>query len=246
MPALPSHELVRATHAHLASVAVVLFKTHQVAQHAAQLVDMSVPAALRADVAAGGVIFASAHLGHWELLPALLPTLLPSTRCAYLYRPLRNARVDEVVKRQRCRWGAVPVAVDAAALQRLAQALAARDCVCMLPDVRPSHGGVTVTFAGSQRDLPPGLGRLHARTGAPVWLALVIADEGPSGVVRRPFSVVFVRVMARAQPTEGAIDPALVASVMQAYADALGPLVVAHATQYLWSHRMSPDAYGQV
>lgn len=245
MPALPADQIVRATHAHLASVAVVFFKTHQIAQHAAQLVDMSVPAALRADVAAGGVIFASAHLGHWELLPALLPTLLPSARCAYLYRPLRNTRVDDMVKRQRCRWGAAPVAADAAALQRLAQALTAGDCVCMLPDVRPSHAGTTVSFAGGQRDMPPGLGRLHARTGAPVWLALVIADDRPRGVARRPFSVVFVRVVARAQP-EGAVDPALVASVMQAYADALGPLVVAHATQYLWSHRMSTDAYDQV
>ena len=61
---------------------------------------------LLADLQEGGVIVVSAHIGAWELLPALLlPELPPSARATIVYRPLHNSWLDRWVLRRRSRLG---------------------------------------------------------------------------------------------------------------------------------------------
>lgn len=196
-----------------------------------------IPKALKSDMEEGGVILASAHLGFWELLPAVLPSHFPKKRSLFLYRPLRNERVDALIKHQRSFAGAIGVAQQPRILDTLADELTNGACVAILPDVRPSRSGVRVRFLASERELPPGLAVLRLRSGAPVWLTLVLAADHPDGMRSgTAFSFVFLRILPRRKIGDVQLSAE---AIMQAYANALCPFIAAYPLQYLWSHNMT-------
>ncbi|MCG6967849.1 MAG: lysophospholipid acyltransferase family protein [Chromatiaceae bacterium] len=91
-----------------------------------------------------GLIFAMPHLGNWELLAYLATRVAPATA---LYRPPRQAFMDELMRQGRARSGIEPVPTDRQGLKALHAALQRGEIVGILPDQVPKAAGASGTLA---------------------------------------------------------------------------------------------------
>lgn len=113
-----------------------------------------------------GVILVAPHLGCWEIVGLYLSALHQMTS---LYRPLRVAEFDAIVKQARERHGARLVPAGTQGVRGLIKALRAGKLVGVLPDQDPGNGnGEFAPFFGVQANTMTLLPRLANKTGAPV------------------------------------------------------------------------------
>lgn len=186
---LPLHddcERLDAERAAYDHVGMSLALTLQPARRDAQIASLLLPpppqlAELLADIDRGhGVLFLSAHLGAWELLPqCIMPLLRTHTPVSIVYRPLHNAFLNAWLLSRRSRHGGT-FTPDRGSLPQLAAALRAGGVVCMLADQRPSarQRASRHLFLGRRSSFACGADILHRETGSPVWFgALVLADD---------------------------------------------------------------------
>jgi len=196
-----------------------------------------VPQELLDDLTAGPVIFCSAHLGLWELLPHFVARLLPPSHRAQsliVYRPLHNATWERVVlaRRRRCGMSFIPAANS---LPHLMQALRNGASVGLLADQRPRSARCLARFMDRREAFEDGLGRLHASTGRPVWFVALLRDRED---MRRVHPVIL-----RLAPLARAGSQQSVSAVITSYADVLSACVSTWPDQYLWLHnrwKLSP------
>lgn len=112
--------------------------------------------------------------------------------------------------------------------------------VGLLPDQRPASGRASIAarFLGrAAAGFSPGLARLHACTGAPVWVAFLLLD-GPGE--RGPATRLRLERLAPRRTRDAAAAAVGAdggAALTQAYADALAEAVQRAPAQYLWLHR---------
>jgi KDO2-lipid IV(A) lauroyltransferase len=116
-----------------------------------------------------GVIVAIPHLGNWELHAHFLAAVGPFTA---LYRPPREAVLDDIIKSGRSRSGAKLVPTDVQGVKSLYTALKAGEIVAILPDQQPKgrdkSAGVFAPFFGQPALTMVLINRLARKTGAAV------------------------------------------------------------------------------
>ena len=124
-----------------------------------------------------GLIIAMPHMGNWELI-AYLATKV--TRATALYRPPRQAFMDDVMRQGRERSGLVPVPTDRQGLKALHAALQAGEIVGILPDQVPKTAGasgVLAPFFGHPALTMTLVSRLARRHQTPTLFTCAVYDQ---------------------------------------------------------------------
>ncbi len=132
-----------------------------------------------------GVILAIPHLGNWEVIGLYCSSLYSTTS---LYRPPRQAGIEDLIRHARERFGAKLVPTNAKGVRALFQALAANELVAILPDQDPrDKGGQFAPFFGIQANTMTLLSRLSQKSNATVLCCY--AERLPRG---RGFAIHFL------------------------------------------------------
>jgi Kdo2-lipid IVA lauroyltransferase/acyltransferase len=168
-----------------------------------------------------GVLFATAHLGNWEL-SAFAHALFRSPM-EVVVRPLDNPLIDALVERRRALSGNRPIAKQEAA-RAILKALKANQAVGILIDQNSApEAGVFVDFFGVPACAPVGFAKLAARSGAAVIPGFALWSEQERRYVLRFYPAV---------PMTGDA-----ASDTQAIQTQLERVIREYPEQWLWIHR---------
>jgi KDO2-lipid IV(A) lauroyltransferase len=168
-----------------------------------------------------GVLFATAHLGNWEL-SAFAHALLTGPMNVVV-RPLDNPLIDRMVERRRALSGNRLISKRDIA-RPILKALAANQAVGILIDQNSStDSGVFVDFFGTAACAGTGFAKLAARSGAAVIPGFALWLEEERRYVLRFYPPV---------PMTG--DAANDTAALQKN---LEEIVRAHPDQWLWIHR---------
>lgn len=169
-----------------------------------------------------GVLIVAPHLGAWELLQVWVAR---RTSLHALYRPPRQADLEELINRARARTGARFWPARPAGIRALYRALHAGEAIGILPDQQPPGEGVFAPFFGVPAKTMTLFGKLAARSRAPVvlgWAERLACGRG----YRLHWRAVDESVRAR--------DPLLAATALNA---AIEAAIQHEPCQYQWSYR---------
>ncbi|MBV9546737.1 MAG: lysophospholipid acyltransferase family protein [Chloroflexi bacterium] len=126
-----------------------------------------------------GVVFATGHIGNWDLAGAAF--VANGHPVNALVETLRPARWNERVQRTRTAVGVKAIPIESG-LRDMLSALRKREVLAVLVD-RPVPDGVPVTFFGRTTRVPGGAATLALRTGSPVVPAALVRDPHGPGFV---------------------------------------------------------------
>jgi KDO2-lipid IV(A) lauroyltransferase len=168
-----------------------------------------------------GILFATAHMGNWEL-SAYAHGLLTEPM-SVVARPLDNPLIDRLVERRRALAGnRVVMKKDFARV--ILKALAANESVGILIDQNASpENGCFVDFFGVKACASTGLAKLAAHSGAAVIPGFALWSEAEGRYILRFYPAV---------PMSGDA-----ARDTQAFESKLEEVIRAHPDQWLWIHR---------
>jgi KDO2-lipid IV(A) lauroyltransferase len=168
-----------------------------------------------------GVLFATGHLGNWEL-SAYAHALLAGPM-SVVVRALDNPYIDRLVERRRALSHNRPIHKKDFA-RGILKALAANQAVGILVDQNVAgEGGVFVDFFGLRTSASTGVAKMAARTGAAVIPGFALWSEEERRYVLRFYPPV---------PITG--DAAADTQTLQT---ALEQVIRAYPDQWLWIHR---------
>ncbi len=168
-----------------------------------------------------GVLFATAHMGNWEL-SAFAHALFRSPM-NFVARPLDNPFIDRLVERRRALSGNRPIFKKDFA-RVILKALAANEAVGILTDQNASpESGVFVDFFGVPACAATGLAKFAAHSGAAVIPGFALWSDEERRFVLRFYPP--VAITGDAERDTRAINAQL-EEVVRAYPD-----------QWLWIHR---------
>jgi KDO2-lipid IV(A) lauroyltransferase len=168
-----------------------------------------------------GVLFATAHLGNWEL-SAFAHALLTAPMHVVV-RPLDNPRIDAMVARRRMLSGNHLIEKKDYA-RGILQALAANEAVGILIDQNASlDSGVFVDFFGIPACAGTGFAKLAAHTGAAVIPGFALWSVAEQKFVLRFYPEVRMAGDVRE-------DTARLQAVLES-------VIREHPDQWLWIHR---------
>ncbi len=168
-----------------------------------------------------GVLFATAHLGNWEL--SAYAYALLAAPMNVLVRPLDNPLIDRLVERRRSLTGNRTIGKSDFA-RGILKALGRNEAVGVLIDQNASlEGGVFVDFFGLPACAASGFAKIAARSGAPVIPGFALWSDEERRYVLRFYSPV---------PMTG--DAAVDTQALQAR---LEEVIRAFPDQWLWIHR---------
>jgi len=168
-----------------------------------------------------GVLFATAHLGNWEL--SAFAHALMARPMSVVVRPLDNPKVDALVTRYRCASG--NRVIDKKNFARgILKALAANEAVGILIDQNTSLAeGVFVDYFGIPACTHPGFVRMAAHSGAAVIPGFALWSEREGRYILRFYPPVEIS-------GDGVADTQRLQSSIEA-------AVREYADQWLWIHR---------
>ncbi|MDQ3205935.1 MAG: lauroyl acyltransferase [Pseudomonadota bacterium] len=200
---------------------------------------------LDAAIAAGrGAIIAAPHYGNWELLNQWISARTP---LAILYAPPDSQVTDAFLKRVRTAPGGdagrvIQIRAERAAVRQLFKHLEGGGVVGILPDQQPKQGeGEFGPFFGVPALTMPLLGRLAARTGAPVLLAYCERVDAHAGRAGPGFAV----HIEPAPPAVADRDPVTAVSALNA---AIEHIARRDPAQYQWTYKrysLRPSGLGK-
>lgn len=168
-----------------------------------------------------GVLFATAHLGNWEL--SAFAWALVAGPMSVVARPLDNPLIDRMVERRRTGSGNHVISKREAA-RPILKALAANQAVGILIDQNAAaDAGVFVDFFGLPACAGTGFAKLAARSGAVVIPGFALWSEEERRYILRFYP-----------PLEITGDAARDTAALQALLEAV---IRAHPDQWLWMHR---------
>jgi Kdo2-lipid IVA lauroyltransferase/acyltransferase len=168
-----------------------------------------------------GVLFATAHLGNWEL--SAFAHALMTAPMNVVVRPLDNPRIDRLVERRRTLSGNRLIEKKDFA-RGILKALAANEAVGILIDQNASlDSGVFVDFFGIPACAGTGFVKLAAHTGAAVIPGFALWSETEGKYVLRFFPPVAMTGDLQGDTTR---LHSVLESVIRQYPD-----------QWLWIHR---------
>lgn len=168
-----------------------------------------------------GVLFATAHLGNWEL--SAFAHALMAEPMHVVVRPLDNRRIDEVVERYRSLSGNQLIEKKDAA-RTILKALSRNEAVGILIDQNAAiEEGVFVDFFGIPACANSAFAKLAARSGAAVIPGFAVWSEARKKYVLRFYPI--LEMTGDPQRDTQAIQGALEEAIRE-YPD-----------QWLWIHR---------
>jgi len=168
-----------------------------------------------------GVLFATAHLGNWEL--SAFAHALITGPMHVVVRPLDNPLIDRLVERRRALTGNQPMFKKDFA-RAILKALAANQAVGILIDQNASlDSGVFVDFFGIQACAGVGFAKIAAHSGAAVIPGFALWEEKERRYVLRFYP-----------PVEVTGDAARDTQALQAV---LERVIREYPDQWLWIHR---------
>ncbi len=168
-----------------------------------------------------GVLFATAHLGNWEL--SAFAHALMAAPMHVVVRPLDNPKIDALVSSYRKASGNHVIQKKDFA-RGILKALSANEAVGILIDQNTGlEEGVFVDFFGIPACANPGIARLAAHSGAAVIPGFALWSE-----VERRYVLRFY------PPVEITGDPAADTQRLQSSIEAV---IREHPDQWLWIHR---------
>jgi Kdo2-lipid IVA lauroyltransferase/acyltransferase len=168
-----------------------------------------------------GVLFATAHLGNWEL--SAFAWALFSEPMSVVARPLDNPLIDRLVERRRTGSGNRVISKRESA-RLILKALAANQAVGILIDQNASaEEGVFVDFFGVPACAGTGFAKLAAHSGAAVIPGFALWSDLEHRYILRFY-----------RPLEITGDAAHDTQALQAR---LEEVIRAHPNQWLWMHR---------
>jgi len=177
----------------------------------------------RARRAGRGIVFATPHLGAWELSAAFGAQHIPLT---VLFRPPRLAALRDALLRARERLGMHPVPTDGAGVRALHRALRRGEAVGVLPDQQPRGGvGLYAPFFGQPALTMTLLSRLAHRSGAPVIFAAM--ERLPRG---RGFRL-------HLRPADAAVGDADMTTAAAAVNREVEKCIALAPAQYMWNYK---------
>jgi KDO2-lipid IV(A) lauroyltransferase len=180
-----------------------------------------------------GVLFATAHLGNWEL-SAFAHALLAAPMNVVV-RPLDNPFIDAMVERRRALTGNRPIGKKDFA-RAILKALAANEAVGILIDQNASPtDGVFVDFFGVKACAGAGFAKFAAHSGAAVIPGFALWSESERQYVLRFYPPV--------------VMTGDVARDTQALQSKLEEVIREYPDQWLWIHRRwktRPEGEGPV
>lgn len=128
-----------------------------------------------------GIVFATMHVGNWDLGAAALA--LADFPITVIADSFNNPRVDQLVRGSREHLGMTVLAADRMG-PGILRALRRNDVIAVLADVpAPADGGVEVQFFGEAIRVHDGIARIALRTGASVVAATLPRHEPWSDAV---------------------------------------------------------------
>jgi Kdo2-lipid IVA lauroyltransferase/acyltransferase len=168
-----------------------------------------------------GVLFATAHLGNWEL--SAFAHALMAAPMHVVVRPLDNPRIDALVSGYRTASGNYVIQKKDFA-RGILKALSANEAVGILIDQNTGlEEGVFVDFFGIPACANPGIARLAAHSGAAIIPGFALWSD-----VERRYVLRFY------PPVEITGDPAADTQRLQSSIEAV---IREHPDQWLWIHR---------
>ena len=168
-----------------------------------------------------GVLFATAHLGNWEL--SAFAHALMAAPMNVVVRPLDNPYIDALVERRRALSGNLPIGKKDFA-RAILKALAANQAVGALIDQNSSLAeGVFVDFFGVKACANAGFARIAAHTGTAVIPGFALWNESERRYVLRFYPAI---------PMTGDA-----ATDTQAIQSKLEEVIREWPDQWLWIHR---------
>ena len=168
-----------------------------------------------------GVLFATAHLGNWEL--SAFANALFRAPMSVVVRPLDNPLIDRLVERRRALSGNRPIFKKDFA-RAILKALAANEAVGILIDQNASaDSGVFVDFFGFPACASTGLAKIAAHSGAAVIPGFALWREDEQRYVLRFYPPVAISGDA--------------ARDTQTLQTRLEEVIRADPGQWLWIHR---------
>lgn len=236
--------VARASYLHLGREAAVLLRMASMsAEEIRARTTVEGMEALEEALAGGkGAILAAAHLGNWEIGAALLAAR--GVPLDVVVKRMGNPRFDRVLMEARRRLG-VGTMEFSEAPPLVLRALRRGRVVALAGDQNMHRGGIFVPFFGKEAATARGPALFALRTGAPLFLAFPLREEG-----RRPrYRMVLRRLEAprevgSARSTREATEEQ-VRRITLAYMEALEEAVRAHPEQYFWQHRRWKTRPGQ-
>jgi len=168
-----------------------------------------------------GVLFATAHMGNWEL--SAFAHALYRAPMRFVVRPLDNPYIDRLVERRRALSGNRPIFKRDFA-RSILKALAANEAVGILMDQNDAaDSGVFVDFFGVPACASTGLAKLAAHSGAAVIPGFALWSEAERRFVLRFYPPVAIT-------GDAACDTRAINAQLE-------EVVRAHPDQWLWVHR---------
>lgn len=175
----------------------------------------------RAIRAGRGVLFATAHMGNWEL--SAYAHAVMRAPMSVIVRPLDNPFIDRLVERRRSATGNRPIFKKDFA-RAILKALAANEAVGILIDQNSAaDAGVFVDFFGVPACAGTGFAKIAARSGAAVIPGFALWSEEERRYVLRFYP-----------PVEITGDPSRDTQTLQSV---LESVIRAYPDQWLWIHR---------
>jgi KDO2-lipid IV(A) lauroyltransferase len=168
-----------------------------------------------------GILFATAHLGNWEL--SAFAHALMASPMNVVVRPLDNPLIDAMVERRRALTGNRPIGKRDFA-RAILKALAANEAVGILIDQNASAAdGVFVDFFGVKACAGTGFAKFAAHSGAAVIPGFALWSEEEQRYVLRFYAPI---------PMTGDV-----ARDTQALQSKLEEVIRQYPDQWLWIHR---------
>jgi Kdo2-lipid IVA lauroyltransferase/acyltransferase len=132
-------------------------------------------AAFQKEFPGRGAIFATPHMGNWELAGIYVPTL--GIELFTLTGVQKNPLVQAYLQRLRHAPGVELLPRDAGStLRKIFAYLRKGKQLAIMPDLRSRTPGVVVRFLGGHANLYPGMGHFARQTEVPIFLAVMKRD----------------------------------------------------------------------
>ena len=168
-----------------------------------------------------GVLFATAHLGNWEL--SAFSHALMARPMHVVVRPLDNPKIDALVEQRRAMSGNF-VITKRDFVRPMMRALRDNEAVGVLVDQNSTpENGVFVDFFGVQACVATGFAKLAARSGAAVIPGFALWSERDKRYVLKFYPIV--------EMSGDEVEDT------RAVQRSLESAIAAHPDQWLWIHR---------